>query len=267
MQITTLASGSQGNATLVATDEGTFLVDAGLGADELELRLAAVGVVPKRLAGIVLTHRHKDHVRGTRDLALRHKLPIWCTKRTAKGLGTECRRRLRLLPPQGHMPLALRTTLRTLRLPHDAPDTIALVFESGGVRYGHVTDLGHVPDGLAALLAGCHGLWLEFNHDRALLLDGADPPHLKRRIAGREGHLDNDAAAALLADVVARRPASLRHLWIGHLSARNNREDLALGAARAALGDEAERVQLWIASQDVPGEPTSLCVPTDVGST
>ena len=40
---------------------------------------------------------------------------------------------------------------------------------------------------------------LECNHDLELLMNGAYPPTLKRRISGRYGHLDNATAARLLA--------------------------------------------------------------------
>ncbi len=48
------------------------------------------------------------------------------------------------------------------------------------------------------MLSGCDGLVLEFNHDAELLARSAYPASVKRRIAGRFGHLENGAAAALL---------------------------------------------------------------------
>ena len=77
---------------------------------------------------------------------------------------------------------------------------------------------------------------------------GSDPPHLKRRIASEEGHLDNAAAAELLTRLAHPR---LRQLWLAHLSTRNNRPELALAAAASALRGRAEPV-VRVARRDGP---------------
>ncbi|MBK8978922.1 MAG: DUF1289 domain-containing protein [Planctomycetes bacterium] len=253
MRVTPLASGSQGNATLVETAAARVLIDAGLGADDLEERLAAVGVAPRGIDAILLTHRHRDHRHGARDFALRHRTPVWASRRTARSLGTELHRRLRELPV-GAVVVVAGLAVRTLPLSHDAPETVALVLEHGGARYGHVTDLGSFDAALATGLAGCDALLLEFNHDLAQLWAGDDPLQLKRRIAGNEGHLSNADAAALLAAIAGPR---LRMVWLAHLSARNNTAELALAAARSALGDRAD-VRVEIAQQDRPSVSCEL---------
>ena len=43
-----------------------LLLDAGLSAKQLDLRLRAVGIAPDSLDGILLTHEHGDHTRGLR---------------------------------------------------------------------------------------------------------------------------------------------------------------------------------------------------------
>jgi len=97
-------------------------------------------------------------------------------------------------------------------------------------------------------LAGCRGLFLEFNHDIDMLLGGEDPPHLKRRIAGPHGHLSNADAARLLGSVAH---PDLELVWLGHLSRRNNRPELAEEAARGALGASAQ-TRILTAIQDEP---------------
>src|SRR6266545_1674985 len=57
-----LASGSSGNAALLATENTRILVDAGLSMRELRKRLAAIGESLESIDAIVITHEHSDHV-------------------------------------------------------------------------------------------------------------------------------------------------------------------------------------------------------------
>jgi len=64
-----LASGSSGNAALLATENTRILVDAGLSMKELRRRLAAIGEDLIRIDAILITHEHSDHVAGLPVLA------------------------------------------------------------------------------------------------------------------------------------------------------------------------------------------------------
>ena len=67
--------------------------------------------------------------------------------------------------------------------------------------------------------------------------------HLKRRIAGRFGHLDNAAAADLLGRIDHGR---LRHVIAAHLSQENNKPELAKAALAEVLGCEPD----WVGVAD-----------------
>jgi phosphoribosyl 1,2-cyclic phosphodiesterase len=82
-------------------------------------------------------------------------------------------------------------------------------------------------------LTGCHGLVLEFNHDRQMLATGPYPAFLKQRIAGEHGHLDNDTSADLLKRLAH---AGLQRVLGAHLSDRNNQPSLVSAAMAGALG-------------------------------
>ena len=56
--LTMLGSGSAGNSALVATDHCKILVDGGLSARQVVLRLEQCGVTPEQLDGVLLTHEH-----------------------------------------------------------------------------------------------------------------------------------------------------------------------------------------------------------------
>jgi phosphoribosyl 1,2-cyclic phosphodiesterase len=86
-------------------------------------------------------------------------------------------------------------------------------------------------------------LFLECNHDEALLRQSDYPPSLIERVAGDWGHLSNLAAADLLRRVAG---SHLQHVVAAHLSQQNNRPALARDALAGALDCAPE----WIAVAD-----------------
>jgi ribonuclease Z len=76
MKITLLGTGSPipdprraGPSTLVQTDGACLLVDAGRG---VLMRLAAAGVLPPMLHGVLVTHLHSDHITDLNDVITTH---------------------------------------------------------------------------------------------------------------------------------------------------------------------------------------------------
>jgi phosphoribosyl 1,2-cyclic phosphodiesterase len=80
--MTVLASGSKGNATVIAAGSTRILVDAGLSCRELRRRMAQAGEDPEALDAILITHEHLDHVAGLSVLARRLKIPVFFTEQT-----------------------------------------------------------------------------------------------------------------------------------------------------------------------------------------
>ena len=128
-------------------------------------------------------------------------------------------------------------------VPHDAREPLQFVFSDGAVRFGLLTDAGHVTAHMEAMLADCDALALECNHDLDLLEAGRYPFALKQRIRGPYGHLDNGAVADLLKRVAGPK---LKHAVAAHLSQENNRPELARAALSGTLGCASD----WIAVAD-----------------
>ncbi|HEV2578066.1 MAG TPA: MBL fold metallo-hydrolase [Acidobacteriaceae bacterium] len=96
MRMTVLASGSRGNATVVAAGRTAVLVDAGLSCRELLKRMAATGEDPADLKAILITHEHLDHVAGLSVLARKLRIPVFFTEATHRAW-------VRMLTPQKRM--------------------------------------------------------------------------------------------------------------------------------------------------------------------
>jgi len=244
-----LYSGSSGNALLVLADGAAILVDAGLPGRVVAEALAAAGVAPEQLSGILVTHEHSDHVKGVGILARRYRLPVYANAGTWRGM----------LPLIGEIPPAQMRVFETERdfylggvnvlpykTPHDANESVGFVFQSGGSKLSILTDAGHVNERMLDAVSGSGLILIESNHDVEMLKAGRYPFPLKRRILGDEGHLSNDACGAALTALYGR---GVRRAVLGHLSRENNFESLALETVRAALR-----------ASDVPDEAFALSV-------
>ena len=82
MRLAVLGSGSGGNAAVVESGGTRLLIDAGLSAKQIKLRLQAMGISPEALDGILLTHEHGDHISGLRVLLKSLEIPIYATPAT-----------------------------------------------------------------------------------------------------------------------------------------------------------------------------------------
>ena len=244
MRFGCLGSGSKGNAWLVQAGDTCVMIDCGFGPRETVKRLARLGLEVSALSAILVTHEHSDHGRGAAQMASKARCSVWLTH------GTHA-----MLEAIDIAPLAARIVesqqkfaigdleITPYPVPHDAREPMHFVFSDGARRFGLLTDAGHVTPHIETVLDGCDALALECNHDVARLEAGNYPIALKRRILGRYGHLDNEAAAVLLKKIAGD---SLKHVVAAHLSEHNNSPELARAALAEALGCEHD----WIGVAD-----------------
>lgn len=226
------------------------MLDCGFSLRELSLRLARIGLLPQDLTAILITHEHSDHIRGVLNLARRYHLPVCLTHGTLKWLlnysGLAESHGLNFILINGYTKFSINDIeVEPYPVPHDAKEPVQFVFGDGRVRLGVLTDVGCSTPHIEATLSGCDALALECNHDLNMLWNGHYTPGLKKRVAGRYGHLDNDAAGHLLQKLDNSR---LQHLIALHISQHNNTPSLACQTLSRALGCEDEWVSA--ASQD-----------------
>ena len=219
LTVTSLASGSNGNAFLVETGTQALLVDAGIAARTIEKHLRQRSVDPAALSAIVVSHEHHDHILSVERLARRYGIPIVCSQGTANAMRAAW---------QGLEIRALNTMGTTVGdvelwgfpLPHDAADPQGVLLAHGQQKVGWAMDLGHAPDYLAEWLTDADLVIVEANHDRERLLASGYSWALKNRILGPKGHLSNVQATELLIKLGDRDRT--RSVWLAHLSENTN---------------------------------------------
>lgn len=223
-------SGSSGNSYYIQTDEGGFLIDAGVAIRRFYRYLTAYRINPQSIRSIFLTHDHSDHVKCAGMFATKYNLPVFATEDTWKGICANPTIRNKTMPELRHVlnkkvPVeCCGCYLTPFEVPHDSCDNVGYSIEYGGHHLCIVTDAGHVTGEILDYVSQADDLILEANYDEEMLRTGSYPFYLKQRIKGSEGHLSNEEAA----DIIYQNSSHLNGVWLCHLSENNNTPEKAL---------------------------------------
>jgi phosphoribosyl 1,2-cyclic phosphodiesterase len=253
--LTVLGSGSAGNCAVVETDACRLLVDGGLSAKQIGLRLAAAGIQPIELDGILLTHEHCDHIGGLDVFCKKFATPIYCNPRTAEALRhsrdvrEKCEKNFRFFETGNEFSIK-DITVQTFPVPHDAVDPVGFVLHHGCASLGFCTDLGFATKLVFERLRAVHTLVIETNHDEKMLQEDTHRPWpVKQRIMSRHGHLSNGSAAEALVQLLDGGAGGLRRAVLGHLSRDCNRPELALETVNTRLASAGAQLEVFCAAQ------------------
>jgi phosphoribosyl 1,2-cyclic phosphodiesterase len=229
-----LGTSSSGNCSVLRAGGRTILIDVGFAWPRLSAGLTALGIEPRQIDGVLLTHEHGDHCCGLPALLGRHPgLKVFANRETARRIGA-----LQKVAPiwqlfdTGSTFETMGFSVNPFPIPHDAADPVGYAIQcppEGGVpgrKVTWMTDLGHVTPQARAQAEAADILVLESNYDDEMLDLSKRPVHLKQRIRGNHGHLSNLAALDLLRSV---RAEGLGHLCLGHLSKECNRTVIVEG--------------------------------------
>ena len=240
LAVTSLGSGSSGNALLVRTEGTVLLVDCGVGVRRLLRALDGVGLSMADVDALLISHEHSDHIR---------ELPRFVTQGTVV-LSTRGSARAANIPARqwketraGDLVQLADVEVVAVPVCHDAIDPCGFLIRTGAGAVTVVTDLGCPSPAAAEAIAESRLVVLEANHDEAMLRRGPYPQHLQRRILSDSGHLSNDGCADLLARAI-RGSTQPPTVWLAHLSETNNRPHLAKQTVQRRLAQVGMRLDV-----------------------
>lgn len=255
-----LASGSSGNCYYLGTPEFGVLIDAGIGIRTIKKVLKDKSIDFARLAGILITHDHADHIKTVGCLGEKYNIPIYTTEMVHKGI--EKSRYVEEVLYQSkrviekEAPFHIRDfKITAFEVPHDSTDNVGYHIEYGEQRFTIATDVGHITDTIANYICKANRLIIEANYDEEMLKFGTYPAFLKERVSSPTGHLSNREAAEFLA---THYTPQLKDVWLCHLSRDNNHPELAYKTIDIRLFQEGVRVgkdvEIHVLKRTTPSE-------------
>lgn len=254
-KICILASGSSGNAIYISNNNTKILIDAGINSKQLILRLEKIGINPKEIDGICLSHEHSDHTNGVRIFHKKFKTPIFSNNGTFEGYKKISKNNevfFNIFETSSVFKIG-DIDIESFSIPHDAMDPVGFLISNNQKKIGIVTDIGMSTPLVIQKLRGCEIIVIEANYDDDLLNDAPRPWNLKKRIRSRQGHLSNTEAAQLISDC---NTDSLKRVILAHLSSDCNTPSTALKTISSHLRlDGLDNIKLEVSSA---AEPTDI---------
>jgi phosphoribosyl 1,2-cyclic phosphodiesterase len=248
MHVCVLGSSSAGNCTVLWEEHRALLIDCGFSQRYISRHLRPLGLSLREVAGVVLTHAHSDHVHPqtlVSFLALR--IPFFAPPTILQVLSEQYRDVRKLQGTPLLRPMHPGSTevgpfvVDSFPVPHDAPGgcfayTVQLDTLAGNAKATVATDLGYVPDGLAAHCANSHVLVVESNHDPVMLAASHRPDWLKDRIRNI-GHLSNEQSGRFVRDILSASAFLPEAVMLAHVSKECNTNARAVESMSLALRD------------------------------
>jgi phosphoribosyl 1,2-cyclic phosphodiesterase len=218
MRVSILATGSNGNATLVETNDYKFLIDDGISFKSFLERANECMCDIKELNSIFITHEHYDHVVGLKMLFKRIELDCYLTNGTYEGLSSDIKEvmnpsRVNIIRSNDIFIFG-RTKITIIQLHHDAKEPIGFIVEENDKKLVYITDTGFVRQEYYPILKNADMYIIESNYDVELLWSSKRPFELKRRIDGDYGHMSNEASAVMMSKLIGPKTKKIVYAHI-----------------------------------------------------
>lgn len=209
IKIKVIASSSKGNAVLVDDGETKVLLDAGIPVKQIGRTFR-----PSELAGVFVTHLHKDHCLAVRELCYRG-IRVFMSKGTKEA--DENHRYSEIIEVNEVYQIGT-FRIKPFRVVHDVKDPLGFLLYSDKAKKKilYMVDTGIIPAGVNRFKGITH-LLIEANHDVERLENVDLLPIVKKRIA--KNHLSIQEVCSYLKRM---DQSKLEQIHLLHLSEKNS---------------------------------------------
>ena len=244
LKIVSLASGSDGNCSLIYSDNTAILCDAGIAITRIKNGLQSVGFCLENISGVVITHEHSDHICALPRL--NRTVPLYAHPLTAKAIYDRQKDLFNYKRVDFYENGFYIGDIEVIpfRISHDAVYPLGYTFRCGNSRISVATDMGVVAGNVFNNIKDSQIVLLESNYDEEMLKNGPYDQRLKARISSNKGHLSNVMAGQM---AVRLADGCLKTLILGHLSEKNNTPEIALDTVKKCLGDKCDKIVIEVA--------------------
>lgn len=206
LKLLVAASGSKANSTVIIQDSDAIVIDCGTTYKALCEALCSVGLSPKNIRAVFVTHSHSDHTKGLATLKNKVSAPFY------SAVDIDGCQKINTSVTVGQM------SVSHFDCCHDV-DCVGYKICYGKKSVAVATDTGKVTEAMLSQFVGCDAVMLECNHDIPMLKAGPYPAALKSRILSDCGHLSN----ADCADVITYLASNgTKKAVLAHISETNN---------------------------------------------
>jgi phosphoribosyl 1,2-cyclic phosphodiesterase len=233
MEVSVIASGSNGNCCLIQKKGVSFLIDAGKSCREIERRMDGLGKSLENIEGIILTHSHQDHLAGAGVISRKYDVPIYMTKDVyMHAIGKLGEVKTKTFCPDKSFKIK-GISIKPIPTSHSV-SSCGFVID----KFGLFTDTGIVTKEMEDAIPKLKCILLESNHDIDMLINGPYPAYLKKWILSDEGHLSNIEASKLIQE----KGTNLSLALLAHLSGNNNTAEIVKRTFETLVDKEIEYV-------------------------
>lgn len=221
MKFSLLASGSKGNCCVVTCGNDNIIIDCGSTKRYLTQCFDTLQYDYKKTNALLVTHAHSDHIS---QLKMFQDMPTYASCDLTSNHFTK------VSAFQEFQINDIKITV--LPMSHDSPNTVGYVLTWHDKKMVYVTDTGYIKEEVKEYIHNADYYIFESNHDIEMLMQTTRPIYLKQRIINDNGHLCNDDASNILAQVMGNKT---KEIVLAHISQEGNTRELAYDTLKSTL--------------------------------
>ena len=241
MKIAVLGSSSSGNSTFIEVGEVKFLIDVGLGFNDIKNKLFMLGVTADEIDFILITHAHNDHVRSLHSFSRVYETKIYIAKSTFNEY--QKKDYIHNYDFIDEVDTILGLDIKKIPISHDKKG-FGYVISKDDLTLCYITDTGMIHSRYHELLKNKDVYLLESNHDVEMEMNGKKDEMTKIRNIGDMGHLSNEQCAMYLNYFIGKKT---KEIVLMHISEHDNTYDLAYSTNRDAI---KESIPIYLSKKD-----------------